>query len=167
MSLNTTPRTWVGGEVMTAANLNLEVRDAISGTQGAWTTYAPTWTSSTNPSIGNGTLSGRYRRIGKTVDIVVTMAAGSTTTFGAGAYSFSLPAGLTLVSPARYGSGEVRPSSSSVYAAIPYTASGAIMVRVALNATSPVVTNLSATGVGGTALDTSMYLRFGITVEVL
>jgi len=92
MSLNTTPRTWVAAEVVTAANMNTEVRDALTGIQAAWTAFTPTWTSSgTAPAIGNGTLSGRYSRIGKTVHMEIHFLAGSTTTFGTGNYSLSLP----------------------------------------------------------------------------
>jgi len=60
----------------------------------AWTAYTPTWASSAGSvAIGNGTLSGRYRKVGKTVDFVVALTAGSTTTYGtAGAFwSFGLP----------------------------------------------------------------------------
>lgn len=60
----------------------------------AWTTYVPTWTASAGtPVKNNGTLTGRYRQIGKTVDFVVYLLAGSTTTYGtSGAYwIFTLP----------------------------------------------------------------------------
>lgn len=59
---------------------------------GEWATYTPTWTASTsNPVIGNGTLQGRYRRTGSMVDLWLWLKAGTTTTFGSGLYSFSLP----------------------------------------------------------------------------
>lgn len=58
----------------------------------AWTAYTPTWIASTTaPSIGNGTLIGRYQRVGRTVSLVIDLTAGSTTTFGGGNYSFTLP----------------------------------------------------------------------------
>lgn len=58
----------------------------------AWTTYVPTWTSTgTQPAIGNGVLSGRYAKVGKTVFVWVSMVAGSTTTFGTGAWRFATP----------------------------------------------------------------------------
>lgn len=57
-----------------------------------WQSYTPTWTASTtNPSIGDGTLSGRYIQIGKLVYCQFTMRAGSTTTFGSGIWRFSYP----------------------------------------------------------------------------
>lgn len=59
-----------------------------------WTSYTPTWTSSgTQPAINNGTLTGRYRRVAAS-DLVIAevrVAMGSTTTFGTGFYSWSLP----------------------------------------------------------------------------
>ena len=59
---------------------------------GAWQSYTPTWTAATtNPSIGNGTLSGRYIQIGTLVYCQFTMRAGSTTTFGSGIWRFSYP----------------------------------------------------------------------------
>ena len=75
------------GDVLTAADMN-----AI----GTWTSYTPTWNgSSAAPSIGNGTLTGRYTQIGNVVIYVVRMTAGSTTTFGSGRYDFSLPVAPT------------------------------------------------------------------------
>lgn len=54
--------------------------------------YTPSWTGATdNPAIGDGTLSGRYMKVGKMVHVWVRMLAGSTTTFGTGAWFFSLP----------------------------------------------------------------------------
>lgn len=59
---------------------------------GAWTAYTPSWTASTtNPSLGNGTLIGRYQKIGRTVIFHVNLITGSTTSYGSGSYSFSLP----------------------------------------------------------------------------
>lgn len=59
---------------------------------GEWLSYTPTWTSDgTQPSLGNGTLSGRYTRIGNLVIAKVSLTTGSTTTYGTGVYSFSYP----------------------------------------------------------------------------
>jgi hypothetical protein len=57
-----------------------------------WASYTPAWTaSSSNPSLGNGTISGSYLQINKTVLFRVVLFAGSTTTFGSGTYRLSLP----------------------------------------------------------------------------
>lgn len=54
--------------------------------------YTPTWGGdSGNPAIGDGTLTGKYVRIGNTVTVHINMTAGSTTTFGTGNWFFSLP----------------------------------------------------------------------------
>lgn len=63
-----------------------------SAALGAWQTYTPVWTASvTNPTLGNGTISGRYQQIGKTVQVVCRLVIGSTTTLGSGYWIFSLP----------------------------------------------------------------------------
>ena len=85
------PRTWVVGEVVSAALLNQEIRDQFNSMFSAWTTYTPSWTASTNPSLGNGTINGRYMKIGRIVIAEVTLFPGSTTTYGSGSWAFSLP----------------------------------------------------------------------------
>jgi hypothetical protein len=58
----------------------------------AWTSYTPTWTASTtNPTIGNGSITGNYKQIGKTVWFRILITDGSTTSEGSGNYSVSLP----------------------------------------------------------------------------
>lgn len=57
-----------------------------------WQPYTPTWTSDgTAPSIGNGSIEGRYVQIGNLVICSIYLLAGSTTSFGTGNYSLSLP----------------------------------------------------------------------------
>ncbi|MBC3989326.1 hypothetical protein H8N00_10625 [Streptomyces sp. AC563] len=91
--MTTTPRTWVVGETVTAALMNTEIRDQFNSFFGAWTTYTPTWTgTSSNPSVGNGNLIGRYLKVGRTVTVHVNLVPGSTSTYGAGNYNFTLPA---------------------------------------------------------------------------
>ena len=60
---------------------------------GGWTTYTPTWgvTSGTAPAIGNGVLTGGWRRIGSVVEFYITLTAGTTTTYGNNIYTLSLP----------------------------------------------------------------------------
>jgi hypothetical protein len=85
------PRTWVVGEVVSAALLNQEIRDQFSSIFDAWTTYTPTWTATSNPAIGNGTITGRYLKVGRRCIAVVKLTMGGTTTYGSGGYSFGLP----------------------------------------------------------------------------
>ncbi|MFF4489410.1 hypothetical protein ACFY0F_23425 [Streptomyces sp. NPDC001544] len=59
---------------------------------GAWTSYTPVWTgSTTNPSLGNGVLIGRYQKFGRTVVAHINLTPGSTTTYGSGSYNWTLP----------------------------------------------------------------------------
>lgn len=80
---------------------NASTLGGISGTtlaneRGAWTIYTPAWTgATTNPSIGNGQLSGTYKIVGKTLHLAITMVVGTTTTFGSGSWFFGLPPGVT------------------------------------------------------------------------
>lgn len=66
--------------------------DAVSKTIDPWTSYAPVWSASgTAPVLGNGTLSGAYRQVGKTVTARGQLTMGSSTTFGSGGYRVSVP----------------------------------------------------------------------------
>jgi hypothetical protein len=66
-----------------------------------WTAYLPTFNTTNNDaSLGNGSLSGRWRRNGDSADISVRLAWGSTTASGTGDFRFSLPIGLR-VDPSR------------------------------------------------------------------
>lgn len=73
----------VAGNILSSTNVNTA----------AWTPYVVIWdqSSGTNPNIGNGTLIGKYQRIGRTINVNINMTAGTTTTFGNGGWRFSLP----------------------------------------------------------------------------
>jgi hypothetical protein len=66
------------------------VQDAIKS--GPWTAYTVAWTASTtDPTIGNGTLQGWYRQVGKTVNFRIRVTFGTTTNVGSGTYFWTLP----------------------------------------------------------------------------
>ena len=90
----TAPSTWTAGISPTAAFFNTEIRDQFNALLAAPTAYTPTWTASTtNPTIGNGTITGEWWTIGnKFLHVVITITLGSTTTVGSGNYSIGLPA---------------------------------------------------------------------------
>jgi hypothetical protein len=73
----------------------------LSGGAGQWLSYVPVWGSNgTQPALGvNGTISGIYSKIGKTIQVRIAMTLGSSSTVGTGArYSWTLPvtnSGLT------------------------------------------------------------------------
>lgn len=96
----TTPRTWVPGEVLTASLLNTHLRDNLLAMTGAWTAYTPTWTATGGgASLGNGSLTGRYSGVGKTVHFYISFGIGSTTALGSGRWDFSLPVASIGYSP--------------------------------------------------------------------
>lgn len=74
---------YLAGDILTAALLEDDVDD--------WDTYTPAWTASVNPAIGNGTITGQYKRIGNFVVVDAGFVAGTTTTFGTSQWFFSLP----------------------------------------------------------------------------
>jgi hypothetical protein len=60
--------------------------------EGAWISYTPNWTAaSSNPVIGDGTIEGWYKVVGKTCFVRGNIAMGSTTTFGSGEWYVSMP----------------------------------------------------------------------------
>lgn len=69
----------------------------VSPSMSIWKSYTPTWLgSTTNPSIGNGTITGQWRQVGDTMDVTIDILAGSTTSGGSGTYSWSIPSGFTI-----------------------------------------------------------------------
>lgn len=89
----TVPRTWVAGEIVTAALMNTHVRDNEKMLSDAWGPYTVTWTATTtNPSIGNGSLTGAYMQIGSWVRFRISLVFGTTTNAGSGTWAFGLPA---------------------------------------------------------------------------
>lgn len=55
-----------------------------------WTSYTPTMTGLT---LGNGISESRYLLVGKTLDVMIALRFGSTSTFTATAWRFGMPAG--------------------------------------------------------------------------
>ena len=54
--------------------------------------YTPSWTgATTDPVLGDGVIDATYIRKGRTVQANIKITMGSTTTFGSGAWRFSLP----------------------------------------------------------------------------
>lgn len=94
--MTSAPRTWSVGEVVTAAYMNTEIRDQFNSFFGAWNTYSPGWfaETGTSPTLGNGTLTGRYLKVGRTVDWVAQLTWGSTTAAGSGGGSENWMLGL-------------------------------------------------------------------------
>jgi hypothetical protein len=77
--------------------------DSTAGNGLAWTyggkstAWQPVWgiVAGTAPTLGNGSLTGKYARVGDFVYFTINLVMGSTTTFGSGGYTFSLPFAMT------------------------------------------------------------------------
>jgi hypothetical protein len=85
----------VTGTAGTSGNLaawNADGDLVDAGAAIAATTYSPTWVATgTQPAIGNGTLTGQYAKAGRQCSVRITLTPGSTTTFGTGVWSFTVP----------------------------------------------------------------------------
>lgn len=118
------------------------VLDGIEEPYLAWTLGAPTWTASAGtPALGNGSLTGRYRRIGKTLQFQFRLVAGSTTTFGtAGAiFFFTVPGiGSSVPSETFMGAGWFFDSSAANNYTLTWKIdSGSTQLRMWRNDASP------------------------------
>lgn len=128
-----------------------------------WTTYTPSWgASTTNPTLGNGTLVGRYFKIGSFVFVRIGLNIGSTTGIGSGAYSFALPftpaAFLTGGFVWSTGSGTLNDSGTGQHAVNAYilTIGGVERVRLMTNTGADVAHNVPFTWANGDDLDISI-----------
>jgi len=64
-----------------------------------WSSYDAVWDqTASSPTLGNGSVNCRYRRLGTAVEISGTIRIGSTTTLGAGNFAVSMPPGCTAKS---------------------------------------------------------------------
>lgn len=87
-----TPSTWLSGAVLTAAQLNAQLRDNMKAIGDPWTSYTPTWTTTgTAPTLGNGTWDAKYCLPGKLAHFAIVLTWGSTTNGGSGQWKISLP----------------------------------------------------------------------------
>lgn len=79
---------WSANDILTAADLNAAISTGIISTGlGAWTSYTPTWSG----TLGNGTLSAAYQKVGRLVNFRIQLTWGSTTSHAAAAQTFTVP----------------------------------------------------------------------------
>jgi hypothetical protein len=124
-----------------------EVGDHWREVYSSWDSWTPTWSCSVNPpSLGNGTLTGSYHQVGKTVDFRMRFVAGSTTTFGEGLWGFTMPTGAP---PAVHQtcSAMAISAASARYVLAAYLTASAGIFRLTYSGTSGVRTNSGATDV--------------------
>lgn len=87
------------------------------------TAYTPSLTNS-GASIGNGTLTGSYTRVGGRVSVSVYLLMGSTTSLGSGTLAISLPfTAATITNDIRFGSGRITDTGVADYVVQTYVAS--------------------------------------------
>ena len=110
------------------------------------------WTASTtDPAIGNGTLAGWYKFDDRWLELWVEMTAGSTTTFGSGAWIISgqpVPLDPVLPQGAMVGQFGARDSGTASYAGVVITDStdGQLLPRVLqYSGANGTVTSVSST----------------------
>jgi hypothetical protein len=135
-----------------------------------WTDYSGslTWAATgTQPAIGNGTITARYRRSGKMVVFQFRLAMGSTTTYGTGTYTISLP--VNSASRLQVGSAYLRDSSATSNGHAP----GSVVIDGS-TVTSCIIVSSTGTGTGNVAGQTQPFtwangdtLGGGITYETV
>jgi len=104
----------------------IEVTNFMTADTSAWSAYTPVWASSgTQPVLNNGTLTGFYRQIGQTVNFRMTLLMGSTTTFGTGTYSITIPVATSLT-------GQVLPCNLNDASSIPNVAMAIINISTTM-----------------------------------
>jgi hypothetical protein len=84
----------LAGDIPSAGTDWLAIMDALHALSDTWTDYSPslTWTSSgTAPALGNATVDAKYVLVNKFAAVRYQIVFGSTSTFGTGAWIFSLP----------------------------------------------------------------------------
>jgi hypothetical protein len=158
------PRTWVVGEIVSAALMNQEIRDQLNSFYGAWTPYTPAWTASTtNPVLGNGTVIGRYMKIGRTVLCQIILTTGSTTTYGSGQYSFGLPS--ALASSGVDSEGTARLTAGATYIGQCFASSGASVCSAAFPNSGTPATGANMTPTAPATLAAGHVLRLSLFYE--
>ena len=113
------PKTWSAGDVVTAAQLNAELRDALNiiiptaSTTLAYSTYTPTLAQGATGNIAKTAL-GRYTQIGKMVTGNVSMSVSGTGT-GSANVTVSLPVTMSSAYGANdiFGEGFIYDNSAS------------------------------------------------------
>ena len=87
------------------------------GSVGAPASFAPSWgaSSGSTPTLGNGTLTGRYLQIGKLVTAWIDLVFGSTTNGETGIWTFSLPVTATSALGTALGDANILQSAGPIW----------------------------------------------------
>jgi hypothetical protein len=165
----TTPAAGMVAWLSTPGTLSYYTGSAWVG-MGAWNTYTPDWSAATtDPAIGNGTLTGKYAVVGKVCHFTTLVTFGSTSTYGSGSYSFGLPvtAGALGGLVQFHGVATVT-GGRAVLACQPAASTGATTYTLwgPTSATSPSLGQIGSSGLLGTAWSSGCVIRISGTYEV-
>lgn len=105
----------------------------------AWTSYTPTWSG----TIGNGTVTGAYLKIGRTVHYRISVTWGSTTSHAAATQTFTLPAAAHAfyVGNSAIGTGSAIDASTAIYTCTVLHTDSSSIVYMARDSNSTAVSN--------------------------
>jgi hypothetical protein len=118
----------------------------VSHTQGAMIAYTSIWAGfTTNPVLGNGTQLAQYLLRGTMVLVGINITAGTTTTFGTGFWTHTVPIAPSGAAPQFALSGVAIDVSTGINygISVSYTGAGGTGLFGLVNATSANVTNLA------------------------
>lgn len=89
---------------------------AANMTMGAWTTFVPTWDATvTTPTLGNGTLTSQWSRVGRTIHWNGVLDLGNTSNGGTGLWTISIPTPAAAVGYTQYGSASYVDAGTNEY----------------------------------------------------
>lgn len=124
-----------------------------------WVSFTPSWrTEAGLVGIGNGSILGKYRRVGQTVDVKVSVVFGSTTIFTGTGWSFSFPSGTPTSLIPNF---VLLSSGATTFLGIPMlTGNYNVEVRAPTSTTNARLVPLSATSPGTWAAGNWIYLSY-------
>ncbi len=102
--------------------------------------YTVSWTASTtNPTLGNGTLIGRYTVRNSLCRVQIELTFGSTTAAGSGTYNFSLPITHSTGWGKSLGTVYILDSGTTNYTGVAIVDAGASIINIAINSVASYV----------------------------
>ena len=134
-----------------------------------WEQYVPSWYGSiSNPSLGNGTIYGAFRRLGSVGHLRGVITMGSTTTYGSGEWNITMPAGWSasgiITNGYQVGNVLMVPTAGSAYSGFCWAAPGSTVLRLVTNASVPA--SITASAPAAWTASASNWLAWNITVEL-
>jgi len=118
--MGTFATSWTAGDPIPASELN-----TISG---AFSTWTPT-IGGTGWALGNGTVAGRYKKVGRVIVAGFSITWGGTSTFGGSALTVSAPA-TAVTGMAATGSGIAVDTGTSGYDLTTFIASAGTVINL-------------------------------------